>query len=195
MSKNPNYTGGERFNKLSKKDGYRSRAAYKLKQINKSHNLIKQNQNILDIGCAPGSWIQVVKELTQGKASITGIDILSMAKIEGITFLQKDLLEVNDDDLNDHYDLVLSDIAPNITGVSTIDQENFMIVAENILDFCKVYLKYGGKMAMKFFNGYKLSELKDSLTDVFDEVSVYKPDSSRQKSREVYLVCVDYKHQ
>ena len=66
MSKNPNYTGGERFNKLSKKDGYRSRAAYKLKQIDKSHNLIKLNQNILDIGCAPGSWIQVVKELTQG---------------------------------------------------------------------------------------------------------------------------------
>ena len=118
MSKNPNYTGGERFNKLSKKDGYRSRAAYKLKQINKSYNLIKQNQNILDIGCAPGSWIQVVKELTKGKASITGIDILPMPKIEGITFLQKDLLEVNDDDLNDHFDLVLSDIAPNISGIS-----------------------------------------------------------------------------
>ena len=126
MSKNPNYTGGERFNKLSKKDGYRSRAAYKLKQINKSYNLIKQNQNILDIGCAPGSWIQVVKELTKGKASITGIDILSMAKIEGITFLQKDLLEVNDDDLNDHFDLVLSDIAPNISGISITDSENMI---------------------------------------------------------------------
>ena len=106
MSKNPNYTGGERFNKLSKKDGYRSRAAYKLKQINKSHNLIKQNQNILDIGCAPGSWIQVLKELAKGKVAITGIDILPMAKIEGITFLQKDLLEVNDDDLNENFDLV-----------------------------------------------------------------------------------------
>ena len=114
MSKNPKYIGGERFNKLSKKDGYRSRAAYKLKQINKSHNLIKQNQNILDIGCAPGSWIQVIKELTKDKASITGIDILPMAKIEGITFLQKDLLEVDDMDLNGKLDLVLSDIAPNI---------------------------------------------------------------------------------
>ena len=126
MSKNPNYTGGERFNKLSKKDGYRSRAAYKLKQINKLHNLIKQNQNILDIGCAPGSWIQVVKELTKGKASITGIDILSMAKIEGITFLQKDLLEVNENDLNDHFDIVLSDIAPNISGISITDSENMI---------------------------------------------------------------------
>ena len=115
MSKNPKYIGGERFNKLSKKDGYRSRAAYKLKQINKSHNLIKKNQNILDIGCAPGSWIQVIKELTKDKASITGIDILPMAKIEGITFLQKDLLEVDDMDLNGKLDLVLSDIAPNIS--------------------------------------------------------------------------------
>ena len=96
---------------------------------------------------------------------------------------------------NYKFDLVLSDIAPNITGVTTIDQENFMVVAESILEFCKVYLNYGGKMAMKFFNGHKLSELKDSLTDLFDEVSIYKPDSSRQKSREVYLVCVDYKHQ
>ena len=99
MSKNPNYTGGERFNKLSKKDGYRSRAAYKLKQINKTQNLIKQNQNILDIGCAPGSWIQVVKEITKGKANITGVDILPMEKIEGIIFLQKDLLEIKDADL------------------------------------------------------------------------------------------------
>ena len=111
MSKNPKYIGGERFNKLSKKDGYRSRAASKLKQINKSHNLIKKNQNILDIGCAPGSWIQVIKELTKDKASITGIDILPMVKIEGITFLQKDLLEVDDMDLNGKLDLVLSDIA------------------------------------------------------------------------------------
>ena len=126
MSKNPNYTGGERFNKLSKKDGYRSRAAYKLKQINKAHNLIKQNQNILDIGCAPGSWIQVLKELTKGKASITGIDILPMAKIEGITFLQKDLLEIKDEDLNQLFDLVLSDIAPNLSGIGITDSENMI---------------------------------------------------------------------
>ena len=126
MSKNPKYIGGERFNKLSKKDGYRSRAAYKLKQINKSHNLIKQNQNILDIGCAPGSWIQVIKELTKDKASITGIDILPMAKIEGITFIQKDLLEVDDMDLNGQLDLVLSDIAPNISGIGITDSENMI---------------------------------------------------------------------
>ena len=188
MSKNPNYTGGERFNKLSKKDGYRSRAAYKLKQINKSHNLIKQNQNILDIGCAPGSWIQVVKELTQGKAFITGIDILSMAKIEGITFLQKDLLEVNDDDLNDHFDLVLSDIAPNITGISITDSENMIELLNIEIYLINKYLVKGGSFLAKCFQGSSFDYLKEFMKKNFKEVVRIKPEASRSSSKECYLL-------
>ena len=188
MSKNPNYTGGERFNKLSKKDGYRSRAAYKLKQIHKSHNLIKQNQNILDIGCAPGSWIQVVKELTQGKASITGIDILSMAKIEGITFLQKDLLEVNDDDLNDHFDLVLSDIAPNISGISITDSENMIELLNIEIYLINKYLVNGGSFLAKCFQGSSFDYLKEFMKENFKEVVRIKPEASRTSSKECYLL-------
>jgi 23S rRNA (uridine2552-2'-O)-methyltransferase len=188
LSKNPNYTGGERFNKLSKKDGYRSRAAYKLKQINKSHNLIKQNQNILDIGCAPGSWIQVVKELTQGKASITGIDILSMAKIEGITFLQKDLLEVNDDDLNDHFDLVLSDIAPNITGISITDSENMIELLNIEIYLINKYLVKGGSFLAKCFQCNSFDHLKEFMKKNFKEVVRIKPEASRSSSKECYLL-------
>ena len=188
MSKNPNYTGGERFNKLSKKDGYRSRAAYKLKQINKSHNLIKQNQNILDIGCAPGSWIQVVKELTQGKASITGIDILSMAKIEGITFLQKDLLEVNDNDLNDHFDLVLSDIAPNISGISITDSENMIELLNIEIYLINKYLVKGGSFLAKCFHGSSFDHLKEFMKENFKEVVRIKPEASRTSSKECYLL-------
>ena len=188
MSKNPNYTGGERFNKLSKKDGYRSRAAYKLKQINKSHNLIKQNQNILDIGCAPGSWIQVVKELTKGKASITGIDILSMAKIEGITFLQKDLLEVNDDDLNDHFDLVLSDIAPNISGISITDSENMIELLNIEIYLINKYLVKGGSFLAKCFQGSSVDHLKEFMKENFKEVVRIKPEASRTSSKECYLL-------
>ena len=193
MSKNPNYTGGERFNKLSKKDGYRSRAAYKLKQINKSHNLIKQNQNILDIGCAPGSWIQVVKELTKGKSSITGVDILSMAKIEGITFLQKDLLEVNDDDLIDHFDLVLSDIAPNIPGISDVDQSNFIEIANDILSFCRLKLKPRGTLIMKYFLGINFEDAMQMLNNNFSKINVFKPSASKKHSNEVYLICIEFK--
>ena len=188
MSKNPNYTGGERFNKLSKKDGYRSRAAYKLKQINKSHNLIKKNQNILDIGCAPGSWIQVVKELTKGKASITGIDILSMAKIEGITFLQKDLLEVNDDDLIDHFDLVLSDIAPNISGISITDSENMIELLNIEIYLINKYLVKGGSFLAKCFQGSSFDYLKDFMKENFKEVVRIKPEASRTSSKECYLL-------
>ena len=188
MSKNPNYTGGERFNKLSKKDGYRSRAAYKLKQINKSHNLIKQNQNILDIGCAPGSWIQVVKELTKGKASITGIDILFMAKIEGITFLQKDLFEVNDDDLKDHFDLVLSDIAPNISGISITDSENMIELLNIEIYLINKYLVKEGSFLAKCFQGSSFDYLKEFMKENFKEVVRIKPEASRTSSKECYLL-------
>ena len=188
MSKNPNYTGGERFNKLSKKDGYRSRAAYKLKQIHKSHNLIKQNQNILDIGCAPGSWIQVVKELTQEKSSITGIDILPMPKIEGITFLQKDLLEVNDDDLNDHFDLVLSDIAPNISGISITDSENMIELLNIEIYLINKYLVKGGSFLAKCFQGSPFDHLKEFMKENFKEVVRIKPEASRTSSKECYLL-------
>ncbi len=188
MSKNPNYTGGERFNKLSKKDGYRSRAAYKLKQIHKSHNLIKENQNILDIGCAPGSWIQVVKELTKGRTSITGIDILPMAKIEGITFLQKDLLEINDDDLKDHFDLVLSDIAPNISGISITDSENMIELLNIEIYLINKYLVKEGSFLAKCFQGSSFDHLKEFMKENFNEVFRIKPEASRTSSKECYLL-------
>jgi len=188
LSKNPNYTGGERFNKLSKKDGYRSRAAYKLKQIHKSHNLIKENQNILDIGCAPGSWIQVVKELTKGRTSITGIDILPMAKIEGITFLQKDLLEINDDDLKDHFDLVLSDIAPNISGISITDSENMIELLNIEIYLINKYLVKEGSFLAKCFQGSSFDHLKEFMKENFNEVFRIKPEASRTSSKECYLL-------
>ena len=175
MSKNPNYTGGERFNKLSKKDGYRSRAAYKLKQINMAHNLIKHNQHILDIGCAPGSWIQVVKELTKGKALITGIDILPMAKIEGISFLQKDLLEVKDEDFNDHFNLVLSDIAPNISGIAITDSENMIELLNIEIYLINKYLVKGGSFLAKCFQGSSFDHLKDYMKLNFEKVIRIKP--------------------
>ena len=188
MSKNPNYIGGERFNKLSKKEGYRSRAAYKLKQIHKTHNLIKQNQNILDIGCAPGSWIQVAKELTKGKAAITGIDILPMAKIEGITFLQKDLLEVNHDDLNDHFDLVLSDIAPNLSGIGITDSENMIELLNIEIYLINKYLVKGGSFLAKCFQGSSFDYLKEFMKENFKEVARIKPEASRTSSKECYLL-------
>tara|TARA_B100001248_G_scaffold197282_1_gene151783 strand:+ start:1743 stop:2324 length:582 start_codon:yes stop_codon:yes gene_type:complete len=188
LSKNPNYTGGERFNKLSKKDGYRSRAAYKLKQINKLQNLIKQNQNILDIGCAPGSWIQVIKEITKGKANITGVDILPMEKIEGIIFLQKDLLQIKDTDLKNHFHLVLSDIAPNITGIGITDTQNMIELLNIEIYLINKYLVKGGSFLAKCFQGNSFDHLKKFMKNNFDEVIRFKPEASRKSSKECYLL-------
>ena len=188
MSKNPNYTGGERFNKLSKKDGYRSRAAYKLKQINKLQNLIKQNQNILDIGCAPGSWIQVIKEITKGKANITGVDILPMEKIEGIIFLRKDLLKIKDTDLKNHFHLVLSDIAPNITGIGITDTQNMIELLNIEIYLINKYLVKGGSFLAKCFQGNSFDHLKKFMKNNFDEVIRFKPEASRKSSKECYLL-------
>ena len=188
MSKNPNYTGGERYNKLSKKDGYRSRAAYKLKQINKLQNLIKQNQNILDIGCAPGSWIQVIKEITKGKANITGVDILPMEKIEGIIFLQKDLLEIKDADLKNYFHLVLSDIAPNITGIGITDTQNMIELLNIEIYLINKYLVKGGSFLAKCFQGNSFDHLKKFMKNNFDEVIRFKPEASRKSSKECYLL-------
>ena len=142
----------------------------------------------MDIGCAPGSWIQVVKELTQGKSSITGIDILPMPKIEGITFLQKDLLEVNDDDLNDHFDLVLSDIAPNISGISITDSENMIELLNIEIYLINKYLVKGGSFLAKCFQGSSFDHLKEFMKENFKEVVRIKPEASRTSSKECYLL-------
>ena len=116
-----------------------------------------------------------------------------MAKIEGITFLQKDLLEVNDDDLNDHFDLVLSDIAPNITGIEDVDQAHFFEIFESISSICSDFLNKKGILVMKFFNGSSYDLVKERLKMLFNEVNTYKPDSSRSRSNEVFFICIGYK--
>jgi 23S rRNA (uridine2552-2'-O)-methyltransferase len=187
LNKKSSYVGGEKFNKLSKKEGYRSRAAYKLKQINESHNLIKPNQNIMDIGSAPGSWSQVVKEIAKGKSEITAIDILPMQPIDGVSFIKKDLLEISDKDFNHSFDLVLSDIAPNISGISVIDSEN-MIELLNI----EIYLI--NKLLAKCFQGNSFEHLKFFMKDKFEEVSRVKPQASRASSNECYLLGKKFKN-
>ena len=188
MNKKSSYVGGEKFNKLSKKEGYRSRAAYKLKQINESHNLIKPNQNILDIGSAPGSWCQVVKETVKGKSKITAIDILPMQPIDGVFFIKKDLLEISDKDFNHSFDLVLSDIAPNISGISVIDSENMIELLNIEIYLINKLLVKGGSFLAKCFQGESSEFLRKEINKRFKIMKRLKPDSSRKISKEIYLL-------
>ena len=117
-----------------------------------------------------------------------GIDILPMAKIDGITFLQKDLLEINDQDFSDHFDLVLSDIAPNISGISVTDSENMIELLNIEIYLINKYLVKGGSFLAKCFQGSSFDHLKNYLKDNFDEVIRIKPEASRTSSRECYLL-------
>ena len=183
----------------SKKMNYSSRAAFKLLAIDEKFKILNNVERVIDLGCAPGSWCEVLNKKINIK-TIVGIDKLSCNPIKNVEFYQIDInnfydVEKNMKKYNYKFDLVLSDIAPNITGIANIDQENFMVIADSILAFCRVYLCFGGTLVMKFFNGYNLRILQNNLLGIFTTVSVFKPDSSRQKSSEVYIVCVDYKEQ
>ncbi len=183
----------------SKRMNYSSRAAFKLIAIDDKFKILDGIESVVDLGCAPGSWCEVLSKKIKIK-TIVGIDRLFCNLPSNVDFYQLDISDHEQvrekmKNYSHKFDLVLSDIAPNITGIGDIDQENFKTVADSILAFCKVYLCFRGILVMKFFIGYNLKKLQDDLSVVFTSVSAFKPDSSRQKSSEVYLVCIDYQNQ
>ena len=181
------------FVRKSKVDKYRSRAAYKLKAIDEKFSILKNISSVIDLGCAPGSWLQVLKEYKNIKYVI-GLDILDLEPVDGVRIYNQD---IRDEELLDKIfvenniviDLVLSDIAPNITGISDIDQSNFSEISLTILDFCKSRLKPGGTMIMKYFLGSGFDQTLKMLDNNFMKIDVFKPTSSKKNSNEVYLVC------
>ena len=180
----------------SKQDNYSSRAAFKLLSIEEKYKILGKAKYVLDLGCSPGSWCEVLLKRTNIK-KIVGIDKIQCKPLKKVEFHKIDIRETDALNLilskyNHKFNLVLSDIAPNITGISSIDQENFIILADNILEICKVYLSLEGTLIMKFFIGYNFDELRKNLNKIFAQVSVFKPDSSRQRSNEIYIVCIDY---
>ncbi|MED5502596.1 MAG: RlmE family RNA methyltransferase [Pseudomonadota bacterium] len=185
------------FVKQSQADEYRSRAAYKLKSINDKFGILKNITSVIDLGCAPGSWLQVLKEY-KNISYIYGIDVLELKPLEGVRVYKHDIRDtVSVDkiffDKNMKLDLVLSDIAPNITGISDVDQGNFSEIASTIEDFCKSRLKSGGTMIMKYFVGSAFNQTLNRLEKNFKKINVFKPESSKKKSNEIYLICMDFK--
>ena len=183
--------------KKSKQNSYRSRAAFKLKDIDQKYNFLSNAKNVIDLGCAPGSWLQVLKEYKQIKL-IIGVDLLDFKPLEKVEFYKYDiknnkLISEISSKFNCKFDLVLSDIAPNITGIGDIDQANFYELAENISNFCKFLLMPGGMLVMKYFVGANYNKVNHLLKDDFRKIVVFKPDSSRRKSSEIYLICGNYK--
>lgn len=177
-------------------DGFRSRAAYKLIELDDKHKLLRPGMVVVDLGSAPGSWSQVVSRrvIAQGGRAFA-LDLLPMDPIHGVEFIQGDfredavLAELQGRLGNRPVDLVLSDLAPNLSGIAVTDQARAMLLTELTLDFCQHHLKPGGDMLTKVFQGSGFDELRKAAAAAFETVAIKKPAASRDRSTETYLLC------
>ncbi|PHQ15110.1 23S rRNA (uridine(2552)-2'-O)-methyltransferase RlmE [Marinobacter profundi] len=187
------------FVKQAQVDGYRSRASYKLLEINKKDRLIHPNMVVMDLGSAPGGWSQVAADLVGHKGRVVASDILPMDPVAGVEFIQGDFTEdavfeaIMATLEGAPVDVVISDMAPNISGVNAADQAASMYLVELALDMARQVLKPKGSFVAKVFQGEGYDDYVKAVRAVFDKVVVRKPESSRSRSREVYIVGKGFK--
>jgi 23S rRNA (uridine2552-2'-O)-methyltransferase len=184
----------DEYVKRAQKEGYRARAAYKLIEIDDKDKLIKPGMTVVDLGAAPGSWSQVVKQRLKGKGRIIGLDLLDIQPIPGVEFIQGDFREENilkllEEKLdNKPVDLVIADMAPNISGVKDADQAGAAYLTELALEFSQQWLKPQGDFLVKVFIGVGFDDIVKQMRLEFDKVVTRKPKASRGRSSEVYLL-------
>ena len=182
------------FVKQAQKDGYRSRAAYKLIEINDKYNLFKEDMTIVDLGSAPGSWSQVAVKKIGSKGQVIALDLLEMHPIKKVEFIQGDfrenkvLIELENKLNNLEVDLVISDMAPNISGVKVVDQSAAIYLNELALDFSCNWLKPNGHLLVKSFIGADFDSFVSSVKPFFKKVIRVKPSSSRDRSSEIFVL-------
>ena len=185
--------------KQAQLDGYRSRSAYKLIELNEKDRLIRPGMKVLDLGSAPGGWSQVVGKLVGSKGRVLATDILPMGSLANVDFIQGDF---NDEAIvtqilewlgDGKFDLIVSDIAPNITGIDSADQASSMYFLELALDTVRKTLKPGATFVAKMFQGAGSDEYLKDLRKSFEKVLIRKPAASRKESREVYIVAKGFK--
>lgn len=180
--------------------GYRSRAAYKLREIAARDRLLRPGMTVVDIGAAPGGWSQVVASALAPGGRVIAVDVLDMPALPGVTFIRGDFREAATLAGLEHVlagrpvDLVLSDLAPNISGIANADQARAVALAELALDFAVKHLKPQGNFLVKIFQGAGFEAFVKAMRDQFRQVLVRKPEASRSRSREVYLLGKGRKH-
>lgn len=190
----------DHYVQLSRQDGYRSRAAYKLSEIDEQYKLFNKVSTVIDLGCAPGSWSQyAVRQIYGGKVTgknlVIGVDILEIEPIRHLNFILGDfgseqvfnrMVKLLD---GRAVDLIISDMAPNLSGIRGVDQARGSYLVELVLDFAKQYLKPCGDCLLKVFHGSEFNSLLALARTLFTQVIIVKPDASRSKSSETYLLC------
>ena len=186
----------DQFRRLARDQGYRSRSAFKLKQINESYRILNKGHCVVDIGCAPGGWLQIALSEVGHKGKVIGIDV---KKIEPLTEAFVIQGNIEDEDIinsilkitNSNVDVVLSDLSPNVSGNWDLDHARQIDLTRSALKLTDKILKKGGKVVLKVFQGDMLNELIVELKKEFKKVILTKPNASRQVSSEIYLICID----
>jgi 23S rRNA (uridine2552-2'-O)-methyltransferase len=183
----------------AQKEGYRSRAAYKLEELDRADRLLRSGMTVVDLGAAPGGWSQYVVRQVGAGGRVLAVDVLPMKPIQGVEFIQGDFTDPQVLDsirgrLTDApADLVISDMAPNISGVAARDQAKAVYMAELALEFAAQSLKRGGNLVIKTFQGEGYVDLHRTMKRVFDKLLTRKPKASRAESREIYLLGKGFK--
>jgi 23S rRNA (uridine2552-2'-O)-methyltransferase len=176
-------------------DGYRSRAAFKLLEINTRDRLLIPGARVVDLGAAPGGWSQVAVQKTSPGGRVVAIDLLEVAPVPGVTVLQGDFREeamrrkLADALGGERADVVLSDLSPNISGIASADQARAAELVRLALEFCRAHLAPEGAFLVKVFQGEEFAGLLKEMKAMFREVRTLKPSASREESRETYLLC------
>jgi len=182
------------FVKQANKDGYRSRAAYKLIEISERNNLLKPGMTVVDLGATPGGWSQVAANKVGLNGRVFSLDVLEMKTLPGVTFIQGDfeeestLTELRKNLGERPVDLVISDMSPNISGIAISDQARCMYLAELALEFSIAQLNSDGNFLVKVFQGSGFEQFMNTMRMSFKQVSTRKPKASRGRSNEIYLL-------
>lgn len=187
--------------KMAQKDGYRSRASYKLLEIQEKDHILRPGMTVIDLGSAPGGWSQVVSRVIGDSGRLIASDILPMDGIADVTFIQGDFTEQEVFDQimqavgGKKIDLVISDMAPNMSGIRAADQASAMFLCELALDLAAKVLAPGGDFLIKVFHGEGFDDFLKQTRLMFDKVQMRKPQSSRDRSREQYLLARGFRGQ
>lgn len=184
--------------KRAQQEGYRSRAVYKLLELNAKEQLLRPGMTVIDLGAAPGSWSQLAADIVGRRGRVVALDILPMDPLPGVEIIEGDFREeavlqqllavVGERPV----DIVLSDMAPNISGMTSVDLPRAMYLVELALDLCRLVLKPGGDFVAKVFQGPGSDDFVRALRQSFTRVTIRKPTASRPRSREVYMVARNY---